>query len=58
MKMGLNMNLKPMAREDFLDHLEDLKDSNASDDMIKGLQKQIDIQDEKQLVELPQEQET
>ena len=31
------------AREDFLDHLEDIKDSNASDED-KELQKQVDIQ--------------
>ena len=40
---GIEYEFETSAREDFLDHLEDLKDSNASDED-KELQKQIDIQ--------------
>jgi hypothetical protein len=40
---GIEYEFETTAREDFLDHLEDLKDSNASDED-KELQKQIDIQ--------------
>ena len=40
---GIEYEFETSAREDFLNHLEDLKDSNASDED-KELQKQVDIQ--------------
>ena len=40
---GIEYEFETSAREDFLDHLEDIKDSNASDED-KELQKQVDIQ--------------
>jgi hypothetical protein len=40
---GIEYEFETSAREDFLNHLEDIKDSNASDED-KELQKQVDIQ--------------
>ena len=40
---GIEYEFETSAREDFLNHLEDIKDSNASDED-KELQNQIDIQ--------------
>ena len=40
---GIEYEFETSAREDFLDHLEDIKDSNTSDED-KELQKQVDIQ--------------